>query len=104
MSEVTSVKFSEFISKTTQCVDIKINFIIGQISEGDFESLASGDKVTSKMILTEDDFSLFRYQEGDDIQVETDHGNRQWCTILHLETLREHDRVLLIFTLKRKAK
>jgi hypothetical protein len=85
-------------------VDIKISFIIGQISEGDFESLTSGDKVTSKMILMEEDFRLFRYKEGDEIQVETDHGNRQWCTILHLEKLRENDKVLLIFTLKRKEK
>lgn len=83
-------------------MDIKINFIIGQISEGDFESLEAGDKVTSKMILMDEDYALFRYQEGDEIQVETDDGNRQWCTILHLETLRENDKVLLIFTLKRK--
>ncbi|HEY0653198.1 MAG TPA: hypothetical protein VGD65_08715 [Chryseosolibacter sp.] len=82
-------------------MDIKINFVIGQISEGDFDSLAAGDKVTSKMILNNEDFKLFRYKEGDSIEVETDHGNRQWCTILHLETLPESDRVLLIFTLKR---
>jgi hypothetical protein len=83
-------------------VDIKINFIIGQISEGDFEMLSAGEKVTSKMILMEEDYTLFRYKEGDEIQVETDTGNRQWCTILNLETLRENDKVLLIFTLKRK--
>jgi hypothetical protein len=83
-------------------VNIKIIFIIGQVSEGDFESLAEGEKVTSKMILTEDDFALFHYKESDEIQVETDHGNRQWCTILHLEVLRENEKVLLIFTLQRK--
>jgi hypothetical protein len=83
-------------------VNVKVNFIIGQISEGDFESLTEGEKVTSKMILTEEDYTLFRYKEGDEIQVETEHGNRQWCTILHLETLRENDKVLLIFTLRRR--
>jgi hypothetical protein len=83
-------------------VNIKISFIIGQVSEGDFESLAEGEKVTSKMILTEEDFALFHYKEGDEIQVETDHGNRQWCIILHLEILLENEKVLLIFTLQRK--
>jgi hypothetical protein len=82
-------------------VDIKINFVIGQISEGDFDTLASGEKVISKMILVNEDFALFRYKEGDEIQVETDNGNRQWCVILHLEMIEEPDKVLLIFTLKK---
>lgn len=81
-------------------MDIKISFVIGQISEGDFDSLTAGHKVTSKMILYKEDFELFRYGEGDQIQVETDHGNRLWCTILHMETLAENEKVLLIFTLK----
>ena len=80
---------------------IKINFVIGQISEGDFDTLASGEKVISKMILMKEDFALFRYKEGDEIQVETDDGNRQWCIILDLETIEEPDKVLLIFTLKK---
>ena len=79
---------------------VRINFVIGQISEGDFEMLESGYNVISKMIITRDDFDLFHYGEGDRIQVETENGNRLWCKILNLETIGEEDRVLLIFTLQ----
>ena len=79
---------------------VRINFVIGQISEGDFEMLESGYHVISKMIITRDDFDLFHYREGDRIQVETENGNRLWCKILNLETIGEEDRVLLIFTLQ----
>lgn len=79
---------------------VRINFVIGQISDGDFEMLESGYNVISKMILTRDDFDLFHYSEGDRIQVETENGNRLWCRILNLETIGEEDRILLIFTLQ----
>ena len=80
---------------------IRINFVIGQISEGDFEMLESGYNVISKLIITKDDFDVFHYSEGDRIQVETENGNRLWCKILNLETLGEPDGVLLIFTLQK---
>lgn len=79
---------------------VRINFVIGQISDGDFEMLESGYNIISKMILTRDDFDLFHYSEGDRIQVETENGNRLWCRILNLETIGEEERILLIFTLQ----
>jgi hypothetical protein len=81
-------------------VTVRINFVIGQISDGDFEMLESGYNIISKMILTRDDFDLFHYSEGDRIQVETENGNRLWCRILNLETIGEEERILLIFTLQ----
>ncbi len=85
-------------------MNVPVNFVIGQISESDFELLHSDYEVTSKMILSRDDFDLFHYAVGDRIQVETDNGNRLWCEILELETLNEEEngRVLLIFTLKKE--
>jgi hypothetical protein len=84
-------------------VSIKITFILGRISDGDFDTLEQGDIVSAKMILTDDDYALFRYNDGDSIQVETGNGNRLWCAILHLETILEKDKNLLMFTLRKSA-
>jgi hypothetical protein len=54
------------------------------------------------MILSPDDFKLFHYAEGDPIQVETDRGERLWCTISGLEKVVTEEGVLLIFQLIRK--
>ena len=78
---------------------IKVSFIIGEISADEFEQLKSGYAIVSKMILPPDDFKLFHYKEGELIQVETDHGNRLWCTIDHLEIIESEERVILIFTI-----
>jgi hypothetical protein len=78
-----------------------MTFILGRISDGDFGTLQHGEIVSSKMILTDDDYALFRYNEGDLIQIETDTGNRLWCNILHLEIIPEKDKNLLMFTLKK---
>ena len=84
-------------------MSIKINFVIGQISDGDFELLETAHKVTTKMILPIQDLEVFHYRVGDRIQVETQTGNRLWCKILELETIREEERVLMIFTLISEA-
>lgn len=78
---------------------IRVNFVIGQVSEGDFGLLDQGSKVTCKMIISGEDYRLFNYQPNDLIQVETNDGNRLWCTIKQLDKIEEAQQVLLIFTL-----
>ena len=80
-------------------MSIKISFIIGQLPDEDFELLKRGYSIVSKMILPPDDFKLFHYKESDKIQVETTHGARLWCTIDHLEIVKDEERVILIFNL-----
>ncbi len=78
---------------------IRVRFIINELTEQEVESLKSDDAIITKMILTPDDYKLFRYKEGDSIEVQTDHGNRLWCRIEHLEVVSDDIRVILIFTL-----
>jgi hypothetical protein len=80
-------------------MSVKVNFIIGQLSDEDADALNNGYSIISKMILTPDDYTLFHYKEGEFIQVETDHGLRLWCTITNLEILKDEKRVITIFTL-----
>jgi hypothetical protein len=81
---------------------IKINFVIGQVSEGDFALLKGGEKVVCKMIITEPDYQLFNYNIDDAIQVETNEGDRLWCNIIQLDKIEESQQVLLIFTLAKR--
>jgi hypothetical protein len=78
---------------------INIRFVISQLGENEISTLKSGEPVISKMILSPEDHRLFRYAEGDSIEIETAHGNRLWCTITHLETISDPERVILIFSL-----
>jgi hypothetical protein len=80
-------------------MDIKITFVIGELEEQEIESLKEGYSIITKMILTPEDHSLFHYKTGQEIQVETDHGNRLWCSISDLEILKDDEKVILIFTL-----
>jgi hypothetical protein len=85
-------------------MNVKINFIIGQLSDEELETLKNGYSIISKMILTPDDYGLFHYKEGDNIQVETDDGNRLWCAIEHLEVLNNDQGIIIIFTLLKSEK
>ena len=78
---------------------VKISFVISDLNEEDVRLLRDNYSIVSKMILTPDDYNLFRYKQGDLIQVETDHGNRLWCRIEELEKVEDHERVILILTL-----
>ena len=80
---------------------IKVTFVIGQIPEEDVDALKDDKRIISKMLLTPDDYKLFRYKEADQIQVESQNGNRLWCQIVHLEIVEKDERVILIFTLER---
>lgn len=78
---------------------VKITFIIGKLTDDELEVLDHQHPLISKMILSPDDYKLFRYKEGDFIQAETDHGNRLWCRIKHLEIVEQENGAILIFTL-----
>jgi hypothetical protein len=82
-------------------MSVKISFVIGQITDQELESLKEGYSIISKMIIPADDYSLFNYKEGENIQIETNEGNRLWCKITHLETVKDEEQVILIFTLTR---
>lgn len=82
-------------------MQVKISFVISDLSEENIKLLRENYSVVSKMILTPDDYALFRYREGDLIQVETHHGNRLWCRISHLEKVEDpgQEQVIIILTL-----
>lgn len=75
-----------------------VNFIV-RVTEQEFGHLNEGYQIISKVILGPDDEQLFRYECGDYIQVETQHGNRLWCRINQLEKVVGDEQVVLIFAL-----
>jgi len=79
---------------------VHVRFILGELSDEDFDALKDGQTIISKMILPPEDFKLFRYKPGDAIEAETRHGFRVWCTITYLEILRHEERVITILTLE----
>ena len=81
---------------------VPVRFVVGELSEEDVAALQNDQRIISKLILTPDDYTLFQYREGDCIQVETEHGNRQWCDIINMETVSDDESVVIIFTLKRR--
>ena len=83
---------------------IHVRFIINELTEQEVESLKNDEMIITKMILTPDDYQLFHYRAGDSIEVQTEHGNRLWCKIEHLESVSDDSRVILIFTLVRDQK
>ena len=78
---------------------IKVHFVISQLSEGEVEALKDSRSIITKMILFPDDYKLFNYKKGDAIEVETQIGNRLWCTIQDIEVVENEERIILIFTL-----
>lgn len=80
---------------------IKVSFVISDLSSDEIEQLKHNYSIVAKMILTPDDYKLFRYGPGDQIQVQTQQGDRLWCRIEDLEKVESEERVILIFTLSR---
>lgn len=78
---------------------IPVRFVIGEITEDEVTSLCEGNEIISKMSMSHEDFKIFVYREGHEIEVETEHGNRIWCRITNLEIINKQDGVLVIFTL-----
>jgi hypothetical protein len=82
---------------------IPIRFVIRELSVDEMDNLKDNHMVISKMILSPDDFELFKYNEGDLIEVENQDGYREWCCINALEVVRADDRVIIIFTLIKES-
>ena len=49
----------------------RMRFIIGKISDEELLTLKQGEPIISKMLLTPQDYSVFHYKEGDEIEAET---------------------------------
>ena len=83
----------------TMMPPVKVRFVISQLCEEEVTALKEGHQIIAKMILTPDDYILFHYKKDELIEVETDHGNRLWCTINQMEIVKAEDKVIIIFTL-----
>lgn len=80
----------------------RMRFIIGQLTDDELQALKRNEPVVSKMLLVPDDYKVFHYKEGDDIEVETHDGNRIWTIIQNMEVVTVDERFIVIFTLMRK--
>ena len=79
-----------------------MRFIIGKLTDAELEQLKRGEPIVSKMLLNPQDYRLFHYKEGDDIEAETHDGNRIWTTIRNMEIVEDTERIIIIFTLAPK--
>jgi hypothetical protein len=77
---------------------IKVNFI-GQVNEEEVELLKNGYAIITKLIVSKEDFTIFHYNAGDPIQVETAQGNRLWCTIITVDPVENEENVIIILKL-----
>jgi hypothetical protein len=77
---------------------VNIRFVVGELNEEDVQSLLDGQAVISKMILSKEDYRMFHYREGDRIEVQSENGNRQWCTISNLEVIENEVGVIIILS------
>jgi hypothetical protein len=80
-------------------MSIKISFIIGALSDNDILALEEGYTVISKMILSPNDYNLFHYSVGQNIEVESMDGKRLLCEIVDLEVITDDMQTILIFSL-----
>lgn len=79
-----------------------MRFIIGKLTDEELLTLKNGDPLITKMLLTPDDYNVFHYKEGDEIEAETQDGNRIWTIIRHMEIVELEDQVIIMFTLVHK--
>ena len=75
-----------------------MHFIVG-LSNEELDVLKRGGHVISKLLLVPDDYRVFHYKEGDEIQAETHEGNRLTTQIRNLEIVEDTDSVIVILTL-----
>jgi hypothetical protein len=76
-----------------------MRFIIGKLTDDEFKTLENGEPVITKMLMTPEDYRVFHYKEGNEIEAETQDGNRIWTTIANMEIVEDAERVIIIFTL-----
>ena len=77
-----------------------MRFVVGKLTNEELQALRQDEPIISKMLLTPDDYRVFHYKEGDEIEAETLDGNRIWTTIKNLEIVEDGERVIIIFTLR----
>jgi len=77
----------------------RMRFIVDKLTEEELQILKQGRSVISKLLLIPDDYSAFRYKEGDEIEAETQAGNRIWTIIRNMEIVEDAERVIVILTL-----
>ena len=77
----------------------RMRFVVGKLSNEELLTLKRGEAIISKMLLIPDDYKIFHYKEGDEIEVETQDGNRIWTTIRNMEIIEGDHRVIVILTL-----
>jgi hypothetical protein len=77
----------------------RLRFVIGKLSDDEFTALEGGEPVITKMLLSHEDFRVFHYREGDEIEAESQQGNRVWTTITNIEIIKDETQVIIIFTL-----
>lgn len=80
----------------------RMRFIVGKLTEDELMTLKRGEPVISKLLLIPDDYRVFHYHEGDEIEAETHEGNRIWTTIRNIEVVGDDNSVIVILTLVRK--
>lgn len=76
-----------------------MRFIVGKLTDEEIQALRNGQVVISKMLLVPEDYKVFHYAEGDDIEAETQEGNRLWTTIRNMEIIEDEHRVIVILSL-----
>lgn len=76
-----------------------MRFIVGRLTDHELLTLKRGETIISKMLLTPDDYKVFHYKEGDEIEAETEEGNRIWTIIHNIEIVQDQERVIVILTL-----
>jgi hypothetical protein len=71
-----------------------MRFIVG-ITEAELLALTDGEQIISKMLLIPDDYKVFHYREGDNIEAETPEGNRMWVVIRNMEVIEDQVRTIV---------
>ncbi len=82
---------------------LRMRFVIGKLTEDELNALKNGESIISKMLLVPDDYKVFHYKEGDEIEAESDDGNRIWTTIKNLEVVEDEQRIIVILTLSKTS-
>lgn len=81
-----------------------MRFVVSNLSPEELLALKNGKAIVSKLLLVPDDYRVFHYKEGDEIEVETQEGDRLRTTIQHLEVVEEGESVIVILTLSPNSK
>jgi hypothetical protein len=77
----------------------RMRFIVSKLSKEELLTLKRGEAIISKMLMIPDDYRIFHYKIGDEIEVETPEGYRIWTTIRSMEIIEDNHRVIVILTL-----